>query len=274
MRHALLPAISMLFLLAACSDGSGSPAPAGAGTGGNPAVLAIVTAQMPNAIQSGYYYAQIRALGGTGPYTWTLNGILPTGLTLTHSTGQVAVIEGVPPNYTWQWLGGAAPPPPPPNTDDALPFDLQIADSAGNTTTRHFLIEVDPATTSRVSSRGVTDSTVGCDFSARFNAVGGVAGTYSWTISSGTLPPGLALAPDGTISGVPTASGLYSFTVAATDSGTPASVDTQALQILVNKRPGKKEEGCTTGEGTGAWLMLAGLLSMLAVMRRRKNQRA
>lgn len=222
MRHALLPAISMLFLLAACSDGSGSPAPAGAGTGGNPAVLAIVTAQMPNAIQSGYYYAQIRALGGTGPYTWTLNGILPTGLTLTQATGQVAVIEGVPPNYTWQWLGGAAPPPPPPNTDDALPFDLQIADSAGNTTTRHFLIEVDPATTSRVSTRGVTDSTVGCDFSARFNAVGGVAGTYSWTISSGALPPGLALATSSVaeteLAGIPTTAGAYSFDVQASDS--------------------------------------------------------
>jgi len=107
-------------------------------------------------------------------------------------------------------------------------------------------------------------------------AVGGV-GTLTFTVSSGTLPPGLTMATDGTISGIPTASGLYTFSVDATDSGTPASVDTQALQILVNKRPSDKDEGCTTGEGQGqgSWLVLAGLVSLLVIsLRRRSTRRA
>lgn len=100
-------------------------------------------------------------------------------------------------------------------------------------------------------------------------ATGGV-GTLTFTVASGTLPPGLVLSSSGVISGTPTAHGLYLFTVAATDSGTPASVGTQALQIQINKRPGKKDEGCSTGENQGAWLMLAGLLALLAVATRRK----
>lgn len=177
---------------------------------------------MPNAIQNGYYYAQIRATGGTGHYTWTLNGILPTGLTLTQGTGQFAVIEGVPPHYTWQWLGGAAPPPPPPNTDDPCPFELTVTDELGSTSVRHFLTTVDAATASTVAARGVTDSTVGCEFSARFNAVGGVAGTYTWAVTSGALPPGLTLASsivaETELTGIPTTAGTYSFDVQASDS--------------------------------------------------------
>lgn len=232
MRHAFIPAV-LLVLLAGCSDTQG-PGRCGTGAGGNPA-LRIVTAQMPDAIQNGYYYAQIRAVGGTGPYTWTLNGVLPPGLTLTQASGQVAVIEGVPPNYTWQWLGGAAPPPPPPNTDDPLPFDLTVTDGASVARTRHFLIEVAPAAPGNVTSRGITDTTVGCEFSARFNAVGGVAGAYTWAVVSGALPPGLALAPssvaEAELAGTPTTAGAYSFDVQASDSVGVVGVASCALTV-------------------------------------------
>jgi hypothetical protein len=219
MRQAFIPAV-LLLLLAGCSDPQSSGR-CGTGAAGNPTPR-IVTAQMPDAIQNGYYYAQIRATGGSGTYNWTLNGTLPSGLTLTQASGSVAVIEGVPPNYTWQWTGGAAPPPPPPNTESPQPFELRITDGTGSTTTRQFLIDVDMATTSRVTTRGITDTTVGCEFSARFNAVGGVAGTYTWAITSGTLPPGLTLAnssvAEAELSGTPTTAGAYSFDVQASDS--------------------------------------------------------
>jgi hypothetical protein len=41
---------------------------------------------------------------------------------------------------------------------------------------------------------------------------------YTWSITGrGTLPPGIALAPDGTVSGTPTTTGAYSFTVHVAD---------------------------------------------------------
>jgi hypothetical protein len=40
---------------------------------------------------------------------------------------------------------------------------------------------------------------------------------YAWTLLSGSLPPGLTLAQNGTLSGTPAAAGVYSFTVRATD---------------------------------------------------------
>jgi large repetitive protein len=43
----------------------------------------------------------------------------------------------------------------------------------------------------------------------------------SWSLFSGTLPPGIALAADGTLSGTPTTKGSYSFELKVTDSATP-----------------------------------------------------
>ncbi len=58
---------------------------------------------------------------------------------------------------------------------------------------------------------------------------------YTWTISQGSLPPGLSLASDGIISGTPTTTGSYDFTVKVVDSQTPtAAVDTTPLSIMIN----------------------------------------
>jgi hypothetical protein len=52
----------------------------------------------------------------------------------------------------------------------------------------------------------------------------------SWSLAAGTLPPGLTLAPNGVISGTPTQSGTFNFTVQANGSGTS---DTRGLSIFV-----------------------------------------
>jgi len=57
---------------------------------------------------------------------------------------------------------------------------------------------------------------VGSPYTQTFSAAGGVP-TYAWS-STGTLPPGLTLSNTGTLSGMPTTPGTYSFTVTATDS--------------------------------------------------------
>jgi prepilin-type N-terminal cleavage/methylation domain-containing protein len=58
---------------------------------------------------------------------------------------------------------------------------------------------------------------------------------YTWAITSGALPPGLALtAGTGAISGTPTTDGSYNFTIQVTDSDNPQRTATKSLTITVN----------------------------------------
>lgn len=70
-------------------------------------------------------------------------------------------------------------------------------------------------------------------YSADLEATGGLA-PYSWTLDTGSaLPPGLSLAGDGAISGTPTATGSFTFSVTVTDASSPARTDTAAYGIDV-----------------------------------------
>ena len=83
-----------------------------------------------------------------------------------------------------------------------------------------------------VTTTGLPGGAVGTSFSEGLTAVGGPT-PFDWRITTGALPPGLNLNPAGTISGTPTAGGLYSFTVEATDSDRPPQSATQALSMAV-----------------------------------------
>ncbi len=58
---------------------------------------------------------------------------------------------------------------------------------------------------------------------------------WAWHLASGTLPPGLTVNPDGTITGTPTAVGSFRWQMQATDSATtPAAV---SYQVELAVRP-------------------------------------
>jgi hypothetical protein len=58
---------------------------------------------------------------------------------------------------------------------------------------------------------------------------------YTWTVSAGSLPPGLSLTTDGVLSGTPTTTGTFNFTVQVVDSQAPtAAVSTSAFAITIN----------------------------------------
>ena len=73
-----------------------------------------------------------------------------------------------------------------------------------------------------VSPASLPAATAGTGYSQTLNASGGTA-PYTFAITAGALPAGLTLNPSGILSGTPTASGSFNFTVSATDSGIPTA---------------------------------------------------
>jgi putative Ig domain-containing protein len=69
-------------------------------------------------------------------------------------------------------------------------------------------------------------------FRVQLQAEGGIM-PLKWQVTDGALPAGLALGPDGALSGIPTAVGEFQFTVTVTDSGRPAVQRAQALTLMV-----------------------------------------
>jgi streptogramin lyase len=74
---------------------------------------------------------------------------------------------------------------------------------------------------------------VGSAYSNALSATNG-DGPYKWTMSSGTLPPGLSLSLTGVISGTAASAGTYNFTVTANDDSTPSVPGSMAYSISVS----------------------------------------
>lgn len=82
-----------------------------------------------------------------------------------------------------------------------------------------------------ISTTTVDDGVVGAAYSETVSTTGG-RGTKTFSITTGSLPAGLALSTSGAITGTPTGpAGSASFTVQVTDSADTPATDTQALTI-------------------------------------------
>ena len=67
-----------------------------------------------------------------------------------------------------------------------------------------------------------------------FSVEGDGTAPYTWSVTAGTLPPGLAMDPaTGAITGTPTEAGTFEFTVQVTDSSQPALTATQPQTITI-----------------------------------------
>ncbi len=79
------------------------------------------------------------------------------------------------------------------------------------------------------------DATQGEPYSVTLQATGGDY-PFTWSLSSGELPAGLALNPKtGVLSGTPTSAGKFSFKVTVTNSAKPPQSDTKEFQLTVIK---------------------------------------
>jgi Putative Ig domain len=90
-----------------------------------------------------------------------------------------------------------------------------------------------PQTGVVIKAQAASRALVGQNFNFPLVATGGAA-PYTWHLVDGQLPPGLKLhAHSGAISGAPTISGEYRFTIAVADSSAPQLQMQRAMTITV-----------------------------------------
>jgi hypothetical protein len=72
-----------------------------------------------------------------------------------------------------------------------------------------------------ITTTSLPNGTLGQSYTTTLQATGGTA-PYTWTIATGSLPPGLSVSSStGVISGIPTTAGTYAFTAQVTDATSP-----------------------------------------------------
>lgn len=71
------------------------------------------------------------------------------------------------------------------------------------------------------------------NYSQQMTAANGI-GSVTWSKTVGNLPPGITLGTNGSLTGIATANGSYSFTLQATDSATPPQTATvqESIQVV------------------------------------------
>lgn len=88
-------------------------------------------------------------------------------------------------------------------------------------------------------------------FYASFGVLGQSTAPYSWSVSAGALPPGLALQPNGQLFGTPTATGTSTFTVRVADA--TGKTATQAFSVVISPQPPpltNAQKSCQHAPGT------------------------
>jgi hypothetical protein len=97
------------------------------------------------------------------------------------------------------------------------------------------VIAAAPAATTQltIATSALAAGTDGVAYSASLKAAGG-SGAYLWSITSGSLPSGLALsASSGVISGTPTDGGTFTFTATVSDSSNPVQTKSVSLTLTI-----------------------------------------
>lgn len=194
------PAPGTFSLTVVVSDASGSGI---AAKGFSLTVLAqpvVITNSSPlpaSTLGTAYSY-RFTASGGVAPYHWSVATGLPEGLRLDSGTG---VLSGTP--QTWG--------------NFSLP--VQVTDSLGTTEVKTFILPIHLPAVSILTASPLPEGTVGTPYSQTLLPSGGTS-PYTWSLSSGQLPGGLALdANAGRIAGIPAGTGTFSFTIGVRESG-------------------------------------------------------
>ena len=161
------------------------------------AVLSVATQALRDGYLSRAYADTLKATGGSGTYQWSVkSGTLPAGVTLSAA----GIFAGTP-----TAVGSAT-------------FTVAV-ESGGQSAEKSLTLTVlEQLQAPQVVTTALPSGTVGVPYSAKLEATKG-DGSYTWSLTGGTLPAGLSLAPDGTVAGTPTVASTASLTVQVQSAG-------------------------------------------------------
>jgi hypothetical protein len=170
--------------------------------------LAITTVSLPSGIADASYSQAVAAEGGVPAYIWSIySGSLPAGLALNAATGAISGNSVAAGTY---------------------PFRLRVTETHHHNAYKDFSIVINPVLT--IPTVSLPSGIVGTSYSQSPVASGG-ATPYTWNHSGGTLPTGLTFNA-GVLSGFPTESGTYNFTLTVNDSSSQTA--NKPFTVVVN----------------------------------------
>jgi hypothetical protein len=177
--------------------------------------LSVGTLALPDARTGSPYLQTLTSSGGTGTVTWAVvSGALPPGLSLSTA----GVVSGIP--TTVNILGST--------------FTIQATDSGSPSQSAPRTLTLRVAAPLVITTASLPGAKYNVAYTQTLSATGGIA-PLKWSLAagSGPLPTGLTLSAAGVLSGTPTVTGTFSFTVQVADVGTPQQVATKSFSITV-----------------------------------------
>jgi len=179
----------------------------------------IETASLPDGTVDVAYSQNLAASGGAAPYTWSITGgTLPAGLSLDGASG---VISGTPTNT------------------GVSNFTVLLTDAATPTagTDEQALSINIVALPLQITTPWLRGGYTGARYSQHLSTTGGVA-PLTWSIFSGALPTGVSIgAATGEISGTPSATGTFTFTVHVEDSQASPMTAEKSFTVAMTAAP-------------------------------------
>ncbi len=193
----------------------------------NCATVTVNPATLPNGTTGAVYNQTLTQTGGAGTVTFSLsNGTLPTGLSLSNA----GVLSGTP------------------TQAGSFPITVTATDAAGCGGSRNYTLTINGnCPTLTVNPATLPAGQMGAAYNQTITATGGTA-PYAYTVSVGALPNGITLTTAGVLSGTPTVSGQFGFTVTATDANGCAG--TRSYVLTTNGCPTVTVNPATLPNGT------------------------
>ncbi|MCC7181484.1 MAG: VCBS repeat-containing protein [Acidobacteria bacterium] len=174
------------------------------------------------------------------------SGALPGGVTFTDNGDGTATLGGTPA----------------PGTAAVYPLTMTATNGVGTPATQNFTLTVQPCTGVTLSPPGgaLTAGTFEVVYGLTFTAAGGTGHTFA--VTGGALPTGLTLASGGALSGTPTNTGTFVFTVTATNSIGCTGSNAYSISVA----PDAQDETFSNGVGNTQYSVGAGTPTTPAVV--------